>query len=361
MSTTLSQLCEALQAEVLARPRREFEVLLAYTSIPELPNGVPDAWLQGPQVVGWLREQGFETTGVRSPVAMLLKVHARDVEGAIQEARSASDKYSARALIATGKPLNRVPLLWVKGSATAAPLKEVSRGVGVKELFREDRVFAADSSQSVDAALELLAHLEDSSPAAAVAGGWGAIEGLLADPSNRASAAENLATLVACSLPRAELTALSFRVLRRFPDQFPELGDAPTNRERCRRLAMMILERRVPEMPSVADQAAVVRMGKMLAAPAAWLQSIREEIGDSFHRLYRQRNLILHGGRLDSVALTASLRTVAKLAGAGMDRITHGQYVQGIKPLELVAKGNMALALINDGSPLSCVDLLESD
>ncbi len=71
-------------------------------------------------------------------------------------------------------------------------------------------------------------------------------------------------------------------------------------------------------------------------------------------RLYRQRNLILHGARLDSVVLTASLRTVAKLAGAGMDRITHGHYVQKLKPLELVAKANLALTLVSRESPLNC-------
>lgn len=358
---TLPQLCETLQSEMAASPRREFEVLLAYSSVPELPNGVPASWLRSGSVSAWLRSNGFPTTGVRSPVGMVLKVQARDFVGAANEARSASDRFAARALIATGKPLRRIPQLWVKGSASSSPLKEVSRGVGVKELFRGDRIFSADPSQSVDAALELLAHLEESSPPAAVAGGWGAIEGLLADPSNRASAADNLATLVTCSFPRAELTSLSYRAQRTFPGDFSEFGEGMTNRERCRVLAAMILEGRAREMPNPADQAAFVRMKKMLAGPAPWLQTIREEIGDSFHRLYRQRNLILHGGRLDSVALSASLRTVAKLVGAGMDRITHGQHVQGIKPLELVAKANMALALVGDETPLHCIDLLESD
>ncbi|MFD2422823.1 hypothetical protein ACFSUI_00330 [Ralstonia solanacearum] len=103
----------------------------------------------------------------------------------------------------------------------------------------------------------------------------------------------------------------------------------------------------------------MTRLEKLLANPRPQLQSIRDSIGESFHRLYRQRNLILHGARLDSVVLTASLRTVAKLAGAGMDRITHGHYVQNLRPLELVAKANLALALVNRESPLGCVDLLE--
>lgn len=356
---TLPQLCDALQAEMLASPRREFEVLLAFSSVPLLPNGIPPLWLQGAAITAWLKEHGFDTAGVRSPVAMVLKVQARDAIGAAQAARNDSDRYAARALIATGEPLNRVPMLWVKGGHAPAPMKEHSRGVDVKELFREDRVFSTDVSQSVDAALELLAHLEGSSPPAAVAGGWGAIEGLLADPNDRATAAENLATLVTCSFPRAELTALSYRAERAHPAECRELVGARTNRERSRILAKMIIERRLPEMPGVADQAAVARLKKLLANPGPELQTVRESIGESFHRLYRQRNLILHGARLDSVALTASLRTVSKLAGAGMDRITHGHYVQNLKPMELVAKANLALALVSRESPLGCVDLLE--
>ncbi|CAB3771873.1 integrase [Paraburkholderia solisilvae] len=357
---TLPQLCDAIQAEMSASPRREFEVLLAFTTIPALPNGVPPSWLRGAAIIAWLKENGFDTAGVRSPVAIVLRVQARDAIGAAQVARSESDRYAARALIATGAPLNRVPMLWVKGGAAPAPMKEDSRGVGVKELFRGDRVFSADVSQSVDAALELLAHLDGSSAPAAVAGGWGAIEGLLADPSDRATAADNLATLVTCSFPRAELTALSYRAQRTHPEQCTELEGVETNRERCRILARMIIDGRLPEMTSVADQAAIARLKKLFANPARELQTIRETIGDSFHRLYRQRNLILHGGRLDSVALTASLRTVAKLAGAGMDRIVHGHHVQNLRPLELVAKANLALALVSREAPLECVDLLES-
>ena len=356
---SLPELCDVLQSEMRASPPRVFHVLLAFSSIPELINGVPSTWLQGPAVTEWLTENGFDTSGVRSPVAMVLQVQARDPIGAAKAAREESDRYAARALIATGKPLHRVPMLWVQGTTAPAQIEEASRGVSVKELFREDRVFAADASQSVDAALELLSHLEGSSPAAAIAGGWAAIEGLLADPNDRATAADNLAALVACSFPRAELTALSYRAQRDHAEQCGDLEGLTVNRQRSRVLAQMILEGRLPEMSAVADQAAVARLRKLLSNPAPELQTIREAIGESFHRLYRQRNLILHGGRLDSVALTASLRTVSKLAGAGMDRITHGHYVQRLKPLELVAKANLGLTLLDRDSPLGCIDLLE--
>ncbi|WP_067278671.1 hypothetical protein [Mitsuaria sp. 7] len=120
---TLAQLCEELAGEMAASPRRPFQVLLAFTSIPELRNGVPANWLRGPEVPAWLQAHDFDTADVRAPVAMVLDVMARDVVGAAKAARDTVDRYAARALIATGKTLNRFPLLWVAGSPTPAPMR----------------------------------------------------------------------------------------------------------------------------------------------------------------------------------------------------------------------------------------------
>ncbi|MBU4611986.1 integrase [Achromobacter sp. GG226] len=357
---SLADLCEILHAEACNSPLRDFDVLVAFSAPPLFRNAAPPGWLQGVAVMEWLKEHHFDTGGVRAPAAVLLKVRARDTMGAAQAAREESDRYAARMLLATSRPLRRLPSLWIKGADAPIPLEDASRGVLVKELYREDRVFRGDANPSVEAALELLAHLEGSSAPAAVAGGWGAIEGLLADPSDRASAADNLATLVTCSYPRAELTRLSYRVQPELMQAWDRFDGPHANRLRCRELARHIADDTLAEPLSLTDRAAVIRMQKVLNDPRPQLQVVRDAIGDSLHRLYRQRNLILHGARLDSVALSASLRTVSKLVGAGMDRITHGQYVQNVKPLELVAKANLALALINRDSALGCVDLLES-
>jgi hypothetical protein len=53
---TLPQLCEAFQAEMLASPRREFEVLLAFTTTPRMPNGVPASWLRDAAIFTWLKD-----------------------------------------------------------------------------------------------------------------------------------------------------------------------------------------------------------------------------------------------------------------------------------------------------------------
>lgn len=357
---TLADICEDLHAELTRSPLRSFEVLLAFQRPPRLAQGIPAAWHRGSAVTDWLTAKGFDTSNVRAPVGIVLTVEARDGTGAAQVARDISDRFAARARIALGRPLDRSPWLWVEGDALPVKHAAESRGVRVKELDREGRIFSATpTGDGVDAAIELLAHLDESSPTAAIAGGWGAIEGLLADPGDRATAADNLAALVACSFPRAELTALSYRAADQGPAVAAQLAGLTSNRDRSRVTAQLILNGQLTAMHSSADEAAVARVRKLLNEPSRELMTVKDVIAEAFHRLYRQRNLILHGGRLNSVTLKASLRTVAGLAGAGIDRITHGHYVQAVRPLELVARADMSIALINRQTALSCVDLLE--
>jgi hypothetical protein len=45
------------------------------------------------------------------------------------------------------------------------------------------------------------------------------------------------------------------------------------------------------------------------------------------------------------IALQPTLRTTARLAGAGMDRVAHGLHVDNLKPLELTARAKIAIAM----------------
>ena len=61
----------------------------------------------------WLTAKGFDTSDVRAPVGIVLTVEARDGSAAAQAAREISDRFAARARIALGQPLERLPWLWV--------------------------------------------------------------------------------------------------------------------------------------------------------------------------------------------------------------------------------------------------------
>ena len=228
----------------------------------------------------------------------------------------------------------------------------------MEALERENHLYDATSSGGIHAAIELLAHLQVSSSGAAVAGGWAAIEALLSEPSDRAGAAERLAMLVACSFPRAELTRLSYVLARK--SLSAELRSANANQTRCDIAASAITEGRINSStlpPS--DRAALVRMLELLSNPAATLDTVCDYATIAFRRLYRQRNLVLHWGRTDGVALQASLRTAAPLVGAGIDRIIHAHYVDRLPPLQLVARAKVSMATVGTKSGPVCTRLLD--
>lgn len=362
--TTLSELCDELQTLEQETPLREWRVLVAFEHPPRQPGGFPLGWIRPAEIAQWLKDRGHSTRDVRPSGGFVWTVVARDAQGAAESARDLLDRYSARLSIGTGRGLKALPFIWVEGADEALPIQKGSRGVRVEELFRSGMVFAEPSdaiSESVDAAFELLAHLEQSSPTAAIAGGWAAVEGLLGEPNNRSVAADHLASLVACSIPRAELTALSYKVAKAATGALADdLAACTTNKQRAIRLVRAIVAKEPLGIRHGADEAAIKRMTRLVGAPNKELITAKDLVADAFHRLYRQRNLILHGGMTSSVALSGSLRTVSKLVGAGMDRIAHGLYVNRLKPMELVARANIAIALADTKPPENCAELLDS-
>jgi hypothetical protein len=99
-------------------------------------------------------------------------------------------------------------------------------------------------------------------------------------------------------------------------------------------------------MTRPADRAALERLRRILQDPAKALDDIRQHVEGAFRRMYRQRKLVLHGGRANPVALRSCLRTCAPLVGAGMDRIAHNFYVNKTPPLVTVAQNRNAMIMV---------------
>jgi hypothetical protein len=204
-----------------------------------------------------------------------------------------------------------------------------------------------------------LSHLQSSSPGAAVAGGWAAIEALLGEPNDRAGAAERLAMLVACSFPRAELTALSYALPRRDAEIAARLVGVTENRARCSIVLAALRDGKADlSALSKSDHAAALRMIQLASDAHRVLADIQEHAAIGFRRLYRQRNIVLHWGKTDGSPLRASLRTTAPLVGAGIDRIIHAHYVDRLTPLQLVARAKLGLATVDGRGGPTCTSLL---
>ena len=354
---SLADIVDLAQNELVSLPMAEFEVLVAFKNSPKSASGFPSNWLKSNQLSKWLRENYFPVNDVRPSGGLILKLKARDAYGAAYLAAERIDNFVARSSVASTESLNPWPDIWVRGENIKFPYGPRPRGVRVKALYRENQLFN-ESESTVDAAIELLAHLENSSASAAIAGGWAAIEALLAEPNDRSGAADSLASIVACSFPRAELTVLSYVAERSCPDLVDELRACRENRERALIIAKAIVGGHSLNLKKHSDKAAHLRMQKLLQSPSKVLLDIQVHLSDTFYRLYRQRNLILHGGKTNSVALGGSLRTASKLVGAGMDRIVHAWYVKSMRPIELAARSKSAILLVPSNDPLACVNLL---
>ncbi|MFD0901400.1 hypothetical protein [Actinomadura sediminis] len=221
-----------------------------------------------------------------------------------------------------------------------------------------DGPMAAGDGFRLDDALELAAPLTGSSPSTAVAGAWAALESLLFCDTDerdreegRAVAADRAAALVAAGWPRAELTSLSYRtalldVDARLRRELERAGNE--NRVRVEILVRWLRSR--PSLPDLdpADLAVLERMRELVDHPRQALGRVNGYLRGALRRLYRQRNIVLHGGSTRSIALRASLRTAGPLVGAALDRVAHGYAAGGAGPLDLASRAQLAMTVVDD-------------
>jgi hypothetical protein len=171
-------------------------------------------------------------------------------------------------------------------------------------------------------------------------------------------AGDRMAALVACSFPRAELTTLSYELEEQGGVLSTELKGCLSNRDRCQVLVREIEAGANLIFPRASDRAALERLRLLLDSPGYVLKDIEARITESFRRLYRNRNIVLHGGKTDAVGLRACLRISAPLVGAGLDRIAHAAYTEALSPLELAARARIRLDSLDSAAAVPPIDLL---
>lgn len=228
-------------------------------------------------------------------------------------------------------------------------------------------MYSVCQNDRLDEALELAAPLNAGPAASAVAGAWAAIESLLFHPGDqadvedgRAVAADRLAVIATCSWPRAELTALSHRHRPSPADDIQAaLLACQDNSQRIEVIAHALSAGTALALASPSDLAAAERLKAVLSRPHSQLGDVRRIVQGVFRRLYRQRNIVVHGGNTAAIALESALRTAAPLIGAGLDRLVHAQLVGQVEPLDLAARAENSLALVGDPLGPAVTRLLE--
>lgn len=336
--------------EVAQRPIRRWEVLVPFAALERHGQQMPTEWLDATAATRWLT-QNASAAALRHNGGFLLRIDARDPWGAVEEAGDLIESVAAR--VAVGQPgsprVEPHAEAFVAGRAEKFPLGRPRRQVDVHALQRQNALFSAEEpalTGRLRSAIDLVAPMETGAPGTAIAGGWAALEAVLARPATPSrEIAEDFAVLVACSFPRAELTPLTYAYAAENDDSLSgELRLASSNLKRCALLGTAIQKGKRVRFRAPSDQAALERVRGILADPSAVLRRVTRYVDEAFQRLYRQRNLVLHAGTTDSVAISSTLRTAPPLVGAGLDRLVHDALATGDSdPLRLVARARTAL------------------
>ena len=340
----------------------EFEVMLLFEQPPSQRLTRPEQWREARHVSAWLGENGFARP--RQHGGLLLKIDARDPVTAGNLAFDASDRLAARSAVGTRENLAFHEHVFVRGQRAPMKAKRFRRAE-VRALEREDTLLAIGADDHLDQGLELLSHLNTAPAPVAAAAGWSAVESLLSGPGDddKVVTADRLANLVACSWPRAELTTVAWARVYQCegsPDSLAtELAAYSTNRERADRILKALTDEEDLQLVRPAEQLALRRMEKVFRSPRSELMAVRDRAGDALRRLYRQRNLVVHGGQTPGFGLASALRTAAPLVGAGLDRVTHAALVTGAAPLEIAARAQMEIERADTTTAPPLTGLLE--
>ena len=351
-------------------PTQDYEVFIPCAAPFDKPSdgSGPVRWLDGRAAAAWLHSKLPTPETRRHSGGFLLTTRGRDPWAAIDTARATIARFDARVKVA--RPTNDHIKLdgWARiaGNARDFDVHPSSRQVEIGSLHRQKAVYRFDGglSTEVDDALELASYMESPSLGAAITGSWAAIEGLLIRPGEGRHhlAADRLAALVTCSLPRAELTPLAYEHLEDTNDELAAaLQATTTHRDMVRIVEHHLSSGGRLNLSTGSGAAAQDRILAIIEDPSAHLSRIRSYVTESLRRLYNQRNTIVHAGSLRSVVLPATVRTSLSLVGAGLDRIVHAllQTNGELAPLSLVARAETELRLVGQAGGRHLGSLLD--
>jgi hypothetical protein len=324
-------------------------------------------WMKGADVSKWMKQNSVPplSPGERITGAVTVDVTARDHIAGANAAAVHFAMIRDRAILGVRKPIDSFGYFWLSGRSEQFPIEPPKRGVEVASIGRPDQIYAIGhaSRPNIERAIALLAQLDHGPASAAVTSGWAALESLSMGPAedgNRVETAIRVAALVTASFARAELTTLAYSYASSNKDQLAtDLRDATSNKERAEKMMHRLVAMPLPSFGRVEDMAAAKRMVQLLADPLNTIKRVNQYIEYALKRLYRLRNLVAHGARTDSIVLEAGVRAAAPLIGAAFDRIHHASTSQGLSPVELIARAQLKISLLDPTQPKQLASLLE--
>lgn len=324
----------------LQRPERMYTFCVLIESGIDYGKGIPAGWMNPTETAEWLRANLESVPSTRQHGSFLLCASARDVNTAADRARAKLDVLSAKFRLGATTPIKISPRMWSKDKKSEFPTSAINRLVKVKSFEKLGRLYELDQPEYLSNVLELAQPLHSGAPHLAIVSGWSVIESMLVGPSDEYDVvgAGRLALIVAASMLRAELTRLAIKYSELHKDDLAARMRACTeNIERAKLLQMRLVVEPLPDMGSFVENLAVSRVRNAISDPQSEINKISSIMSRELTRLYRKRNMTVHGGQIGGVNLNSVSELLSPLIGAGIDRIVSVGLRFDVPPIELSA------------------------
>lgn len=351
----------------LKAPEKVFTFCVPVDKLPpfEVKPETAPGWMTASETADWKRRHAPEAKPARHQGSFLLETTARDVNAAADAARDVIAHLRTKFQLGSRNSIGIHPTMWSMQKRSGFPTLATNRMINLTAFDRLGRLQDLTIADYLANTLALVEPLQTAASHIAVMSGWSAIESLLVGPPDREDivAAGRFSLIIAASLMRAEFAWLAKTYIAENNDaEAQSLDDCESNIERAKLFQMLAFTRPGLTLTNVTDNLALQRVRPALQNPRREITNIAEILTREFTRLYRKRNMVVHGGQIRGANLHSISETLTPLIGAGIDRIVHAELQFGVPPIELSAIAEARVDYLSpttSGSGGGLLDLLE--
>lgn len=299
----------------------------------------PSEWLTAQQMKRWKHKHAPNEPLLRHQGGFLLTVQARDVNGAAIVAQRQLAQLSFKFQSGSNNHFTILPTMWSQEKGTAFPTRREIQTFKLRAFQRANVLHHLEIGMKVRNILAIVEPLQTQDSHVAIVNGWMAIESLLVDAGEEDwKAAERMAYIVAASYFRAEMTWLARNYSEKYEKQCSTaklIKDSELSADRIRLMGEVICKEDSFELLDPRDQLAIRKIRETVENPAAAFSRTRDILKREFLRMYRKRNLIVHGGRVLDDGVDSDADKVIPLLIAGIDQLLIANIQYGLDPKAL--------------------------
>ncbi|MDG4794424.1 hypothetical protein [Micromonospora sp. WMMD1082] len=300
----------------------EIMVVLERAASPD--SLATDGWMSAAEVRAW-----FEANGFRPPPrvhgGILYRSEQWDIYGALRQVAAALHRITNRANLRSGRPPQLYRLAWIRGvrdPRRIPPATDMQSRIPGYHLERPE-LGPFSSDNRLEVAIEFIQSASLVVGAAVAGMLWAAIEVLFATPGDagKVEAASRAADIATIAFIRSDLQNSVGMLLSRCKDD-PLAGEllATEGNARIARLEEALRAGEHQQLSHSAVRLHLAHTARLL--DPAHVKLLRDRLNRSLRALYRQRNLVLHGGVTDGPLLESVLRTAYPVVTSVINRYT---------------------------------------